>query len=265
MACCSCGFDIILTYAVASKSGHDSSMEQVRAETASRRRGILGALASKGAADPRALALLPTIRKLMAAGFATDLSLANELNRRGITGALGGRWHRSSVRRMLTRLRRLTSAHDGTNNNLAFKPVADLRAEALGPTIGKLRKAGFVSVKAIAQELNKRGIPTPRGGKWHHTTVVRLLTRLGLITLGRGRANNRLAQKQAADARAKALASTIRKLRKAGFVSVRGIVRELNKRQVSALRGGKWHSGTVSRLLRRLDRLGRVSRSQRRR
>jgi Recombinase len=166
---------------------------------------------------------------------------------------------------MLTRLRRLTSVHDGTNNNLAFKPVADLRAEALGPTIGELRKAGFVSVKAIAQVLNKRRIPTPRGGKWHHTTVVRLLTRLGLIKLGRGRANNRLAQKRAADARAKALASTIQKLRKAGFVSVRGTVRELNKRQVSAPRGGKWHSGTVSRLLRRLDRLGRVSRSQRRR
>ena len=186
---------------------------------------------------------------------ASALGLANELNRRGITGALGGRWHRSSVRRMLTRLRRLTSAHDGTNNNLAFKPVADLRTEALGPTIGKLRKAGFVSVKAIAQEFNNRGIPTPRGGKWHHTTVVRLLTRLGLITLGRGRANNILAQKRVADARAKALASTIRKLRKAGFVSVSAISRELNKRQVPTARGGKWHRSSVSQLLRRLETL----------
>jgi hypothetical protein len=79
---------------------------------------------------------------------------------------------------MLTRLRRLTSAHGGTNNNLAFKPVADVRAEAFGPTIGKLRKAGFVSVKAIARELNVRGVPTPRGSKWHPTTINRLLQRL---------------------------------------------------------------------------------------
>jgi len=236
-----------------------------RGKTSSRKRGIRAGAASKRTADSRARALLATIRKLMAAGFATDLGLANELNRRGLTGARDGRWHRSSVRRMLTRLHRLTSAHGGINSNLAFKPVADVRAKALAPTIAKLRKAGFVSINAITQELNERGIPTPQGAKWHHTTVVRLLTRLGLITLGRGRANNILAQKRAADARAKALASTIRKLRKAGFVSVRGTVRELNKRQVSAPRGGKWHSGTVSRLLQRLDRLGRVSRSQRRR
>jgi transposase len=207
------------------------------------------------AADSRARALLPTIRKLMAAGFASDRVLANELNRRGLTGARGGRWHRSSVRRMLTRLRRLTSAHGGTNSNLAFKPVADVRAKALAPTIAKLRRAGFVSIQAIARELNERGIPTPRGAKWHHTTVERLLTRLGLITLGRGRANNRLAQKRAADARAKALASTIRKLRKAGFVSVSAITRELNKRQVPTARGGKWHRKSVSQLVQRLEKL----------
>jgi hypothetical protein len=79
---------------------------------------------------------------------------------------------------MLTRLRQLTSKHGGTDNNLAWKRVADLRAEALRPTIYNLRKAGFFSISAIARELNKRGIPTPRGGKWHMTTVTRLLERL---------------------------------------------------------------------------------------
>jgi hypothetical protein len=61
---------------------------------------------------------------------------------------------------------------------LAFKRPADVRAEALGPTIHKLRKAGFVSIKAIARELNEREIPTARGGKWHRTSVRRLLRRL---------------------------------------------------------------------------------------
>jgi len=35
---------------------------------------------------------------------------------------------------------------------MATKQAADVRAEALGPTIRKLRKTGFVSIKAIAHE-----------------------------------------------------------------------------------------------------------------
>lgn len=52
------------------------------------------------------------------------------------------------------------------------------------------------------------GLPTARSGSWHYTTVVRLLTRLGLLTSGEG---------AAADARAKALASTIRSLQAGGL------------------------------------------------
>jgi hypothetical protein len=136
-----------------------------------------GALAVKRAADTHALALLPTIRKLMAAGFVSQRGLANELNRRGIPGAVGGRWHRTSAARMLTRLDLLMSER-GINSELASKRVADVRAEALRPTIRKLRKAGFVSIMAITRELNERGIPTARGGKWRLTTVTRLLQRL---------------------------------------------------------------------------------------
>jgi hypothetical protein len=152
-------------------------MKQRGKASSRRRRGTQGT-AGKRAADAHALALLPTIRKLMTAGFASDFALADELNRRGIAGARGGRWHRITVRRLLTRLRQLTSAHGGTNNNLALKRVADVRAEPYSPTIRRLRKAGFVSGKAIAQELNARGIPTAGGSKWHPTTVTRLLRRL---------------------------------------------------------------------------------------
>jgi Recombinase len=135
-------------------------------------------MGGKRAADSRALAMLPTIRKLMAAGFVSRRVLANELNRRGIPGAGGGRWHRTSVVRMLTRLDQITSGQDGINNGLTSKRVADVRAEAFGPTIRQLRKAGFVSISAIARELNERGIPTARGGKWHLSSVTRLLRRL---------------------------------------------------------------------------------------
>src|ERR1700730_16052829 len=138
--------------------GHNRPMEPVRGETSPGRRRMHGALAVKRAADTHALALLPTIRKLMAAGFVSQPGLANELNRRGIPGAVGGRWHRTSVVRMLRRLDPLMPERGGTK--LTSKRVADVRAESLRPTIRKLRKAGFVSIKAIASELNERGIPT---------------------------------------------------------------------------------------------------------
>jgi len=78
-----------------------------------------------------------------------------------------------------------------------------------------------------------------------------MLTRLGLNTSG----SNGLAIKRAADARAKALASTIRELRMAGFVSVKAITHELNLRQMPAAQGGKWHLTSVDRMLHRLERL----------
>jgi hypothetical protein len=141
-----------------------------KAGESSRKNGITGALAVKRAADTHSLDLLPTIRKLMAAGFVSQRGLANELNRRGIPGASGGSWHRTTVVRMLRRLDLLMSER-GINSELASKRVVDVRAEALRPTIRKLRKAGFVSIKAIAAELNERGIAAPRGGKWRLTAV----------------------------------------------------------------------------------------------
>jgi hypothetical protein len=153
-------------------------MEQVGEENASRKR----ALANRQRADARALALLPTIQKLMAAGFVSHRGLANELNRRGMPSAAGGRWHRNTVVRMLKRLGLQNGG--GISNGLGNKRAADMRAERFGPTIRKLRKAGFVSIKAIAGELNERGIAAPRGGKWHLTTVTRLLERLDRLDRG---------------------------------------------------------------------------------
>ncbi len=159
------------------KARPNRPMEPVRGETAPDRRRMHGALAAKRAADTYALALLPTIRTLMAAGFVSQRGLANELNRRGIPGAAGGRWHNASVARMLARLDLLMSERGGTNGELKRR-VADVRAEALRPTIRELLEAGFVSTTAITRELNERGIPTARSGKWRVTTVTRLLERL---------------------------------------------------------------------------------------
>ena len=102
---------------------------------------------------------------------------------------------------------------------LANKRAADSRARALASTLRELKAAGFISRRTMAEELNRRGILTARGGRWHLTTIVRMLRRLGLLTSGTGgRINNGQASKQPADARAKMLARTIRALQAKGHI-----------------------------------------------
>jgi hypothetical protein len=140
----------------------------------------------------------------------------------------------------MERYGKTSSRRRGIRGGVAGKRAAESRARALLPTIRELMAAGLISQRGLAKELNRRGVLAPQGGRWHPTTV-RLLTRLGLVTPGNGRINNTLAHKLAADARATALAAIIRKLRKAGFVSLGDIARELDKRRVPRARGGKWH------------------------
>ena len=149
---------------------------------------------------------------------------------------------------------------------LAVKRAADARARALASTLRGLRAAGFISRQAQADELNRRGIRTARGGRWQYVTVVRMLARLGLLTSGKGgRINNGRASKQAADARAKKLARTIRALQAKGLVSFNAIAHALNEREIPTALDGRWHSTSVRRLLERLERLDRAARSQHRR
>jgi hypothetical protein len=55
----------------------------------------------------------------------------------------------------------------------------DQRVADLAPVIAELRASGVTSLHGIANELNRRGIPTVAGsGSWHHTQVRRLLARL---------------------------------------------------------------------------------------
>jgi hypothetical protein len=154
----------------------------------------------------------------------------------------------------------------GLQGAFANKQAADSRANALASTISELRGAGFISRRSLAAELNRRGIPTAQGGRWHYTTVVRMLSRLGLLaSFIDGRTNNGQAGNQSADAKAKALAPTVRELQARGLDTFAAMARELNAREIPTALGGKWHGASVKRLLKRLDRLDRTSRSQHRR
>ena len=49
----------------------------------------------------------------------------------------------------------------------------------LAPVVEDIRSGGATSLRAIAGELNARGMLTRRGGRWHVSTVMNLLDRLG--------------------------------------------------------------------------------------
>jgi DNA invertase Pin-like site-specific DNA recombinase len=55
---------------------------------------------------------------------------------------------------------------------------AQERAANLRSIVDDIRARGITSVRKIADELNGRDVPAPRGGEWQPTTIVRLLDRL---------------------------------------------------------------------------------------
>jgi hypothetical protein len=57
----------------------------------------------------------------------------------------------------------------------ALKAGADERAKGLASTIARIRTEGVTSANAIAAELNRLEIATPRGGKWSARSVLNLL------------------------------------------------------------------------------------------
>jgi DNA invertase Pin-like site-specific DNA recombinase len=58
-----------------------------------------------------------------------------------------------------------------------YREEAQQRAEKLRPVITELKDEGL-SLAKIASELNKRKVPTARGGKWDHSSVRNVVKRL---------------------------------------------------------------------------------------
>jgi hypothetical protein len=53
----------------------------------------------------------------------------------------------------------------------AIVALADARARSLAPAIADIRATGVHSCSGIAAQLEARGIPTARGGRWAATQV----------------------------------------------------------------------------------------------
>ena len=65
----------------------------------------------------------------------------------------------------------------------AVSANADAFAAELEPVLNELRAAGHKSLRAIADELNRRQIVTRRGRHWHVSNVKNLLERIGTVAL----------------------------------------------------------------------------------
>ena len=63
------------------------------------------------------------------------------------------------------------------SKGLKLKAEADQRSQGLRKVIEGL---SGLSARRAAEELNAMNVPTPNGGKWHATTVIRVRERLGL-------------------------------------------------------------------------------------
>jgi len=62
----------------------------------------------------------------------------------------------------------------------AIAANAERHAQDLAPVVADIRASGATSLRALAGEMNARGMLTRRGGRWHVSTVMNLLDRLGL-------------------------------------------------------------------------------------
>lgn len=62
----------------------------------------------------------------------------------------------------------------------AAKRNADAHAERLRPIVAQLRADGITSLGGLATALNDGGMRTPRGGRWHASSVRNLLARLAV-------------------------------------------------------------------------------------
>ena len=63
--------------------------------------------------------------------------------------------------------------------NAARTARADARADLVLPAIESARRAGAKTLREIADALNGRGIPSPRGATWHPASIARVLERVG--------------------------------------------------------------------------------------
>jgi DNA invertase Pin-like site-specific DNA recombinase len=132
--------------------------------------------------------------------------------------------------------------------------------EANDLTIGVLAVVAQAEAHAISKR-TKEALQVARKriaetGQRKHRRVKRLGHPNGAAALRRAAKGNRAAIAQVranAEHRARDLAKVVQDVRKGGAVTLEGIAKELNSREMITPRGGRWHPSSVANLLRRIE------------
>jgi hypothetical protein len=65
----------------------------------------------------------------------------------------------------------------GDRGRATLEAAADDHARSLLPALRTVRNEGSITLAAITSAFNGRRIPTPRGARWHVSSVANLLAR----------------------------------------------------------------------------------------
>jgi DNA invertase Pin-like site-specific DNA recombinase len=201
-------------------------------------------------AEARARKLAPVIWALRAQGRSTR-QIAADLNEQGVK-APRKRWWGPAIGKIMRQ-----TAEEFGGETAARKPPrqqsqllqSEARAKIVAPLIWEMLSQGM-SKEAIAGEMNRRGVPTARGRRWHHNTVRRVLE----LTAGETPPNEdtALALTLGSKAfqklqRAKLFAPIIAPLRAAGW-TYDAIAGEFGRLGVQTPRAGIWRGSAVWKL-----------------
>ena len=66
----------------------------------------------------------------------------------------------------------------GDMGRATLTAIANEHARRLLPLLRSVRSEGAITLAAVTGALNERRIPTPRGTRWHVSTVANLLARV---------------------------------------------------------------------------------------
>jgi DNA invertase Pin-like site-specific DNA recombinase len=197
-------------------------------------------IAAKSAA--RIADLAPVVEEIRAAGFVSCKAVARQLNARGIIPARGGRWSSSTASFVLSRLSLALSVSESKQAQLAAKQTW---IAGLAPILVEIRGSGHKTLTSIARELNARGVPAFRGGRWIDTLLPR-----ALMCLPDDQSQSIYSTRNQFASR---LLPVIEEIQGVGKTGAYSIASELNARGISGLNGGLWRRAQVHPLLKRLS------------
>jgi DNA invertase Pin-like site-specific DNA recombinase len=200
-------------------------------------------------AKARSMVVAPIVWKLRAEGKSLK-AIATELNWQNAPTPQGRKWHSPGILRILHRTAEefpaIAAAVAARPNHRVLR--AKERAERIAPLVWELRMTGK-SLRAVADELNRRGVPTCRGRKWCREKLRNVLSRARDLPGSEAAAETIIERRRMHDtAWAWEAAPTVWSLRCARM-SYQKIADELARGNIRTARGGRWHASEVQTVL----------------